>query len=130
MTSKPAIFIHSRKTENVNNEEKYVYEEFIRDGSKGLTFKYYTKTRGKKNTSYKIKGIESGKNKFKLTIIKDDNDKKEFDNVDLKDLAKHSELKFLEDYIKKHMEKFRKTIKDTMSRGKRKKSKKKNLKNK
>ena len=51
--SKPAIFIHSKKTEHVNNQEKFVHEEFIRDGAKGLTFKYYTKTRGKKNSSYK-----------------------------------------------------------------------------
>ena len=119
--AKPAIFIHNQKKEHVNNQEKFVHEEFIRDGSKGLTFKYYTKTRGKKNSSYKIKGVETSKNKFKLTIIKDDGDKKEFDNVDLKDLAKHKELKFLVDYIKKDMEKFRKTIKTTQSRGKSKK---------
>ena len=53
--AKPAIFIHNQKTEHVNNQEKFVHEEFIRDGSKGLTFKYYTKTRGKKTHLIKLK---------------------------------------------------------------------------
>lgn len=105
------LYIHNVKNENVNNDEKFVHEEFIKDGPKGLVFKFYTKTRGKKDSSYKIKGIESGNEKFTLTTIKNKDEAKKFENVTLKDLAKHKELKFLIDYMKKDMVKFRKTLK-------------------
>jgi hypothetical protein len=105
------LYIHNVKDEHVNNDEKFVHEEFIRDSPKGLVFKFYTKTRGKKDSSYKIKGIESGKDTFTLTTIKNNEEPKKFENVTLKDLAKHKELKFLIDYIKKDMDKFRKSLK-------------------
>jgi hypothetical protein len=105
------LYIHNVKDEHVNNDEKFVHEEFLRDGAKGLVFKFYTKSRGKKETSYKIKGVESGKNKFTLTIIKNKDEPKKFENVTVTDLSKHKELKFLIDYLKKDMDKFRKTLK-------------------
>jgi len=107
------LFIHNSKSEKVFNDEKIVYEEFIKDGPKGLVFKFYKQNKdSKKNNSFKIKGIENSDNKFSLTITKDGNEPKKFENVTLTDLSKHKELKFLIDYIKNKMKEFRKTIKN------------------
>ena len=106
------LFIHNSKSEKVFNDEKIVYEEFIKDGPKGLVFKFYKQNKdSKKNNSFKIKGIETSNKKFTLTITKNSEEPKKFENVPLSDLSKHKELKFLNDYIKNKMNSFRKTLK-------------------
>ena len=106
------LFIHSNKSEKVFNDEKHVNEEFIKDSAKGLVFKYYKQNKdSKKNESFKIKGIETSDKKFSLTITKNSEEPKKFENVPLSDLSKHKELKFLHDYIKNKMNSFRKSLK-------------------
>ena len=106
------LFIHSNKSEQVFNDEKYVNEEFIKDGPKGLVFKYFKQNKdSKKNESFKIKGIEESDKKFTLTITKNAEEPKKFEKVPLSDLSKHKELKFLNEYIKNKMNSFRKTLK-------------------
>ena len=106
------LFIHSDKSEKVFNNEKHVNEEFIKDGPKGLVFKYYKQNKdSKKNDSFKIKGVETTNKKFSLTITKNSEEPKKFEDVPLSDLSKYKELKFLHDYIKNKMSSFRKTLK-------------------
>ena len=116
------IFIHEYKTENRMNDEKEVHEEYLRDGSKGISFKALKMSKGKKEAYHKISGKELENGDFGVTVKKDGKEDKM--TLNKKDfvafIKKHKELAFLVKYIDKEMEKFRKTLKG----GKRKTSRK------
>ena len=121
------IFIHEYKTENRMNEEKQVHEEYLRDGVKGISFKVLKMSKGKKEAYHKISGKELEDGNFGVTVKKDGKEEKmtlsKKDFVAL--LKKHKELAFVEKYIAKEMEKFRKTLKGGKRRSSRKSSKRK-----
>jgi len=113
MTEQKKIYIHQHINENRMNEEKSLIEQFIRDGEKGLSFKMLKLSKGKKELFFKISGKELEDKNFAITIR--DGEKKEEKTINKKELMalikKHKELDFLENYMTKDMEKFRKTLK-------------------
>ena len=107
------IFIHEYKTENRMNDDKDVHEEYLRDGAKGMSFKVLKLSKGKKEAYMKVSGKELEDGNFGVTVKKDGKEEKM--TLNKKDfitfIKKHKELAFLEKYISKEMEKFRKTLK-------------------
>ena len=126
MSEKKKIFIHKYLTEHRINDEKKTIEEFLRDGEKGISFTSMNLSKGKKDSYKKVSGKELEDGNFGITIKIDGEVKEE--NMNKKELMalikKHKELAFIEKYMTKDMEKFRKTLKG----GKRKTSKKKSSK--
>jgi hypothetical protein len=117
------MFIHEYKKNNKMNEEHTLEEEFLRDGPKGISFHVTKLSKGKKSNYFKVGGKELEDGTYGITIKKGEEvEKKTIAN--LKDLIafskQHSELAFLNKYLTKDMEKFRKTLKG----GKRKSTKK------
>ena len=107
------IYIHDYKMDHRMNEERELVEEFLRDGPKGISFKALKKIAGKKNSFVKISGKELEDGNFGITIkIEDNAEQKTVSKKDLMALIKkHKELAFLEKYMTKEMDKFRKTLK-------------------
>ena len=125
-----AKFIYHRNKEDTVNENKVQTEEFLRDGPKGLTFRFMHLDK-KKNHYKKIVGKLADDGKSLNIGVKEEG--KDLVTMDIKvaDLKKHKELKFVVDYIAKDMAKFRKSMKAGKRRkSSRKKSRKKTSKKK
>ena len=116
-------FIYHRSHEDTMNDSKVVKEEYLRDGEKGLTFRFMHFDK-KKNHYKKIVGKLSEDGKKVNIGIKEEGKEIVKSEIKVADLKKHKELKFVVDYMAKHMDKFRKTLKG----GKRKYRKSKNSK--
>ena len=128
-----AIYIHEVKNEQVLNETKDSYEEYVRDGPKGLSFKFMRLSKGGKKDSFKkISGKEVEKDKFNI-IVRSGEDTKEL-TLDTKGLAdmlkKDKDLGFVSDYISKTMKKFRESMDKQSAGAKRRSSKRKSSKRK
>lgn len=97
--SEKLTFLHDSKHTSIVNGKKEVHEEFVIHGPKGLTIKYFHKD---DETSKKIIVAEKDD---KFVIVTMDGDKKEESEIAKSDLskvlAKHKELKFAVDYVKK-----------------------------
>ena len=106
------IFIYEYKLENRNNDEKQLDEEYLRDGIKGISFKYFKLSKGKKESFFKLSGKELEDGTFGITIRQEE--KTDEQTLNKKDfiafLKKHKELGFVTKYIEKDMEKFRKSL--------------------
>ena len=126
--SQKKIFIHKFLSESRINDEKNTTEEFLRDNETGISFTSMNLTKGKKQSYKKVSGKELEDGNFGITIKIDENvEQKTLSKKDLMALIKkHKELSFIEKYMTKDMEKFRKTLKG----GKRKSSYKKTSKKK
>ena len=107
------VYIHEYKNKSSYNEETKIDEEYLRDGVKGISFKVLKVVKGKKEEFMKISGKELEDGNFGVTVRK--GDKKDQMTLNKKDfvalIKKHKELAFVEKYIAKEMEKFRKTLK-------------------
>merc|ERR1711907_80878 len=123
MSENKKIYIHKFLSEHRVNDEKNTTEEFLRDNEKGISFTSMNLTKGKKESYKKVSGKELEDGNFGVTIKIDGNvEQKTMSKKDLMALIKkHKELAFIEKYMTKDMEKFRKTLKG----GKRKSSYKK-----
>ena len=106
------IFIYEYKLENRNNDEKQLDEEYLRDGIKGISFKYFKLSKGKKESFFKLSGKELEDGSFGITVRQEE--KTDEQTLNKKDfiafLKKHKELGFVTKYIEKDMEKFRKSL--------------------
>ena len=124
--SEKKIFIHKFLSEHRINDEKNTTEEFLRDNENGISFTSMNLTKGKKESYKKVSGKELEDGNFGVTIKIDGNvEQKTMSKKDLLALIKkHKELAFIEKYMTKDMEKFRKTLKG----GKRKSSRRKSSK--
>ena len=117
-------FIYHRNHEDTMNESKILTEEFLRDGSKGLGFRYKSLDK-KKNLYLKINGKLSDDGKMINLKIKEEGKEEVEKDIKVADLKKHKELKFVVEYMTKKMDKFRKTIVSVGGLKKRKTSRKK-----
>tara|TARA_B110000037_G_scaffold141763_1_gene160377 strand:- start:632 stop:1138 length:507 start_codon:yes stop_codon:yes gene_type:complete len=117
-------FIYHRNHEDTMNESKILTEEFLRDGSKGLGFRYKSLDK-KKNLYLKINGKLSDDGKMINLKIKEEGKEEVEKDIKVADLKKHKELKFVVEYMTKKMDKFRKTIVSVGGLKKRKISRKK-----
>ena len=124
--SEKKIFIHKFLSEHRINDEKNTTEEFLRDNENGISFTSMNLIKGKKESYKKVSGKELEDGNFGITIKIDGNvEQKTMSKKDLLALIKkHKELAFIEKYMTKDMEKFRKTLKG----GKRKSSRRKSSK--
>ena len=126
MSENKKIYIHKFLSEHRVNEEKNTTEEFLRDNEKGISFTSMNLTKGKKESYKKISGKELEDGNFGVTIKIDGNvEQKTMSKKDLMALIKkHKELAFIEKYMTKEMEKFRKTLKGGKRRSSKKSSRK------
>ena len=125
--SEKKIFIHKFLSEHRINDEKNTTEEFLRDNENGISFTSMNLTKGKKESYKKVSGKELEDGNFGVTIKIDGNvEQKTMSKKDLMALIKkHKELAFIEKYMTKDMEKFRKTLKGGKRKSSRRKSSKK-----
>ena len=103
-------FIYSRSSEDTLNDKKTKKEEFLRDGAKGLTFRFFHLD-NKKNKYLKISGKLSDDGKTVNMTIKEEGKEPVTKDVKVADLKKMKMLAFVSNYISKEMSKFRKTLK-------------------
>ena len=125
--SEKKIFIHKFLSEHRINDEKNTTEEFLRDNENGISFTSMNLIKGKKESYKKVSGKELEDGNFGITIKIDGNvEQKTMSKKDLLALIKkHKELAFIEKYMTKDMEKFRKTLKGGKRKSSRRKSSKK-----
>ena len=102
-------FIFHRNSEDTLNNQKIQTESFLRDGAKGLTFKFMTLNK-KKKIYKKINGRLKDDGKTVNIKVKEEGKGEKEEDIKVGDLKKHKELKFVIDYIAKDMLKFRKSI--------------------
>lgn len=108
------IYLHKVITDHNINGERENIEEFLRDGPKGISFQSLKLEQGKKKSYLKVSGKEMEDGTFAVNV-KTDGGNTEQQMLSKKDfmafLKKHKQLAFLEKYMSKEMDKFRKTLK-------------------